>query len=230
MPDLEISTRYDPAWAAAGMAARQAALAGALRALHRAILAYFVEDGSPPGGPWLHAEAGRHGLDPEGAFAALAAADLVHLDGTGGVAVAYPFSAAPSGYRVQLDGTPPVWAMCAIDALGIPQMAGRDGVITAADPLSGEPVHVGIRDGRWAWQPPETLVLWAHAATGEPAAACACPHIHFVTSEHHARAYLSGHQGLTGGLVGQPAAIALAGAVFGPLLPDPAARPDRGQR
>jgi hypothetical protein len=159
------------------MAARQAALAGALRALHRAILAYFVEDGSPPGGPWLHAEAGRHGLDPEGAFAALAAADLVHLDGTGGVAVAYPFSAAPSGYRVQLDGTPPVWAMCAIDALGIPQMAGRDGVITAADPLSGEPVHVGIRDGRWAGQPPETLVLWAHAATGEPAAARlpACP-------------------------------------------------------
>lgn len=211
------------------MAAKQAALDGALRALHQAILAHFVRHGGPPGGPWLGAAAGRHGLEPEDAFAALASADLVHLDDAGGVAVAYPFSAVPSGYRVRLDGTPPVWAMCAIDALGIPQMAGRDGVITAGDPLSGEPVHVGFRDGRWAWQPPGTLVLWAQAAAGEPAAACACPHVHFVTSKDHALAYLSGHPRLTGGLLGQGAATGLAGAVFGPLLRDPAARPEWAQ-
>ena len=53
----------DPAWAAAGTAARHAALPGNLRRLHQAILAYFVENGEPPGRSWLGPEARRLGLD-----------------------------------------------------------------------------------------------------------------------------------------------------------------------
>lgn len=218
MPDLEIVTAYDPAWPAAGTAAKQAALSEALRRLHQAILARFLDHGSPPGTPWLHDEASRLGLDPPPAFAELATADLVHLDDTGRIRVAYPFSGAPSGHQVHLDGAPPVWAMCAVDALGIPQMAGRDGVITATDPHSGGPVRVEVRGGRWHWSPQATAVLAVYASAGEPAAQCACPHVNFVTSPDHARAYLATHTHLTGQLLGQQAAIELAQAVFGPLL------------
>lgn len=60
----------------------------------------------------------------------------MHLDADGDVGVAYPFSRRPSGHLVQLDRGPAVWAMCAIDALGIPVMTGRDAAIVSADPAA----------------------------------------------------------------------------------------------
>ena len=68
----------------------------------------------------------------------LAAVDAVHVV-NGVVAVAYPFSGTPTPHRVELDGLPAVYAMCAIDALGLPFMASRDGRITSADPHDGTP-------------------------------------------------------------------------------------------
>jgi len=38
---------------------------------------------------------------------------------------------------VELAGGPAVFAMCAVDALGIPQMLRRDGRISSVDPASG---------------------------------------------------------------------------------------------
>lgn len=58
------------------------------------------------------------------ALAELEAAELVHA-ANGAVSVVYPFSGAPTRQQVELDGFPAVYAMCAIDALGIPAMAGR---------------------------------------------------------------------------------------------------------
>jgi hypothetical protein len=75
-------------------------------------------------------------------------ADLVHA-ANGVVRVAYPFSGAPTRQQVELDGFPAVYAMCAIDVLGIPAMAGRDGRITAVDPRDGAPVVVSVRGGQW---------------------------------------------------------------------------------
>lgn len=205
-------------WASAATAGRQAALPDDLRRLHRGILAHFAEHGEPPGPSWLGSEARRLGLDPDTAYADLAAADLVHLGQAGQVAVAYPFSGLPTGHRVHLAGGPPVWSMCAIDALGIPQMTGRDGVITAADPHSGEPVRVEFGAGEWRWSPPATAVLVTRNKPGVPSAQCCCPHINFVTSPEHAHAYLASHPGLTGELLTQAVAVELARAVFGPLL------------
>ena len=66
----------------------------------------------------------------------------MHLEGRV-VAVAYPFSGRPTRQQVELDGFPAVYAMCAIDALGIPAMAGRDGRIAAVNPKT----HPGRRFG-----------------------------------------------------------------------------------
>jgi Alkylmercury lyase len=218
MTDLQVRTDYDPGWVGAGVTARQAALPGPLLRLHRAILAYFLEHGGPPARPWLDGEAGGIGLDPAAAFAELAAADLVHVDGVGTVRAAYPFSGAASGHEVRLDGRPAVWAMCALDALGIPQLDGRDGTIAAADPHTGEPIRVHVSDERWRWHPGATSVLVAHASSSECAAQCACPFVNFVASPDHARAYLAGHPDLNGHLLSQQAAVGLAGEVFGSLL------------
>src|SRR5262249_58871257 len=68
---------------------------------------------------------------------ALPISDLVHA-ANGVVAVAYPFSGMPTRQQVELDGFPAVYAMCAIDALGIPAMAGRDEIGRASCRERGE--------------------------------------------------------------------------------------------
>ncbi|MGH3182221.1 MAG: organomercurial lyase [Streptosporangiaceae bacterium] len=219
MPELELVSTYDPAEVASAMATRQAGLSDAARRLHQAILTRFLDTGGPPDQTWLQRQAEALGLDPRPACAELATADLAHLDEAGRVSVAYPFSGVPRGHRVQLADGPSVCAMCAIDALGIPQMTDRDATITATDPHTGEPVRIEVSAGRWQWTPRSTVVLVAQADTGDAAALCACPHVNFYTSPAHAQAYLANHPELTGKLLlGQDAAIEYAGAVFGALL------------
>src|SRR6266567_7821242 len=139
MTDLTDLTRFT----SGGIAGRQQRLPGPLRELHRAVLRRFLEAGAPPTVRWLRQAAADAGLDAS-TVDELAAADAVHV-ANGVVAVAYPFSGTPTPHRVALDGLPAVYAMCAIDALGLPAMTGRDGQITSADPHARTPTGVTAR-------------------------------------------------------------------------------------
>jgi hypothetical protein len=121
------------------IASRQAALPGPLRDLHRAVLRRFLETGSAPTRRWVRQAALDAGLDAS-AVDELAAADAVHI-ANGLVTVAYPFSGTPTPHRVELDGLPAVYAMCAMDALGLPVMAGGTG-------RSPPPTRVTVRPSR----------------------------------------------------------------------------------
>src|SRR5258708_17334568 len=152
MTDITSLTRFT----GGSIAGRQARLTAPLRDLHRAVLRRFLETGAAPTARWVRQTALDTGLDASAADE-LDAADAIHLS-NGIVAVAYPFSGIPTPHRVQLDGLPPVYAMCAIDALGLPAMAGRDGQITSADPRDGTPIVVTVRNGTWTWTPPPAVV------------------------------------------------------------------------
>ncbi len=159
----------------------QKKLSPAARALHRAVLEAFLETGAPPSFNGLHDWATRLGLEPEPALRELAQADLVHLE-DGSVVVAYPFAGVPTADRVRLDKGPWLYAMCAVDALGVPWMTGRDGVISSSDPQSGEPIRV-LRTGRnWEWTPTSTVVLAGVAQSCSTAAEACCPHVAFYVS------------------------------------------------
>ncbi len=212
-----VEAAFDPAWPAASTGARQAALPVEMRRLHQAVLRHFVDTGSPPSADWVRARATDLRLDPGVASARLTAAYLVHLD-AGMVSVAYPFSGVPRGHEVALADGPSVSAMCAIDALGIPQLTGRDATITAADPTTGEPVRVEVRGRHWRWSPRSTVVLVARTHANGPSAVCTCGHVNFYTRREQAEAYLDERADLTGQVLDQPAAVELAGVVFGELL------------
>lgn len=198
--------------------ARQRGLPAAGRALHQHILRAFAEHGTPPSLADLRPAAKRLGLDLDLALRKLAEADLVHLDGDGVVEVAYPFSGRATGITVQLSDGPHVHAMCAIDALGISPMTGRDGVITATDPGTGEPVEVESAGGRWTWRPEATAVLLAANGGGPTVAASACPTITFHTTERGAQAYLDSHSDLTGRVLARDQALRVSAHLFGDLL------------
>jgi hypothetical protein len=154
---------------------------------------------------------------------ALAAADAMHVV-NGVVAVAYPFSGTPTPHRVALDGLPAVYAMCAIDALGLPLMAGRDGRITSADPRDGTPVEVTVRGGTWSWTPGGTVVVAGRADRG---AGCdsfevMCPNTAFHASAGSARAWLAGHGGLDAEILDHDTAVECGRLNFAGLLTGPA--------
>ncbi len=208
-----------------GSASRQAALAAPVRDLHRAALRRFLDTGAAPTLSWVRLAAAELGLgDP--AVAELEAADLVHFDSQV-VAVAYPFSGRPTRQQVELDGFPAVYAMCAIDALGIPAMARRDGRITAVDPSDGTPVVVSVKGageaggGRWRWTPASAAVVYGR--TADCGTECGswetmCPHTTFHASRDSAQAYLAAQDGIEGEILSREAAVKLAERIFGPLL------------
>jgi Alkylmercury lyase len=114
-----------------------------------------------------------------------------------------------------------VFAMCAIDALGIPQMLGRDAHISSIAPASGQPITVEVHHGVWRFAPPSTVVLDGRTAGGGPGGTVAdrcCPHINFHLDRAAAAAYRRAHPGMAGMLLDQPEAVQAAGQAFGGLL------------
>jgi hypothetical protein len=211
-----------------GSASRQAALDGPARDLHRAVLRRFLDSGAAPDLSWVRQAAAGLGLGDSG-LAELEAADLVHLD-AGVVAVAYPFSGPPTRQQVELDGFPAVYAMCAIDALGIPAMARRDGRIAAVDPRDGAPVVISVKGagktggGTWTWTPAGAVVVFARAkdcGTDCSSWETTCPNTTFHASRDSAQAYLTARGDLDGHILDQPAAVDRGRRNFGSLLGGP---------
>lgn len=205
-----------------------------MQAFHRALLGAFLSDAGPPGLANVGRLASGLELEPAAALAALAAADLVHLDPVAGrVRVAYPFSGTPTRHRVELADGPTLYAMCALDALGIPQMTRRKARISSADATSGQPITVVVDDEGWHWQPVSTVVLAGTATIGEACrsvADCCCPYINFHASTHDADANRQAYPAMTTELLDQAKAIEAARRIFGGLLhqepgPEPVGSP-----
>ncbi len=141
-----------PAWLDAlgrGGRGRVAPADRGLRAVHQAVLRSFVYNGAAPSISSL----ARHALpfDVSQVLAELADGDFVCLDDAGQITAAYPFSALPTRHRVRITGEPTVYAMCAIDALGISAMTSRPVVIESADPHTGEPITVNVDLASSTW-------------------------------------------------------------------------------
>jgi hypothetical protein len=208
--------------AAGGVHDRQATLPGPLQAFHRALLGVFLTEAGPPDPTVIGRLAAERRLDPQAALASLAEADLVHADpATGRVGVAYPFSGPPTPHRVELAEGPSVYAMCALDALGIPQMTRRSGRIRSIDPSSGQPITVEVDDQGWRWQPPTTVVLAGTTTMGDVCGSvvdCCCPYINFHASPHDADTYRQAHPAMAAELFEQAEAVEGARRIFGGLF------------
>jgi hypothetical protein len=212
----------------AGVRQRQAVLPDPLREFHQCLLRAFVTEAGPPATAVVGRLAAELELDPQAALAVLAAIDLVHADpATGTISVAYPFSGRSTPYRVELAGGPAVFAMCAIDALGIPQMLDRDAHISSIDPASSRPISIEAHRGVWRFAPVTTVVLdgrTAGAGDGTVADSC-CPHINFHIDRAAADAYRRAHPGMTGMQLDQAEAVQAAGRTFASLL-NPSSPPE----
>jgi hypothetical protein len=185
----------------------------AYRRLHHRVLRAFV-DGEPPDADDLARWATELEVDLDEAIAELERHDVLWRDrDTGGVSVAYPFSGRPTAHVVWLQHTAAeVFAMCAIDALGIPFLAHQPAEITAHDPASGNRIDVAVDPaGQPRWTPATAAVAISVSGEG-PSATCFCPHVNLVADPRHT----------DGATLEMAEAIAVGRRIFGRLLDEPA--------
>jgi Alkylmercury lyase len=130
--------RYPPELAVGVTSSRLAQVSPAARTVHRTILRAFAATGHAPGPAALADAPAGQMLDD--LLAELHDRDVIRLDERGGIRVAYPFSGIPTAHTVAIGGGPSVYAMCAIDALGIAEMVGRNTTITSTDPVTGDQI------------------------------------------------------------------------------------------
>jgi len=152
---------------------------------------------------------------------ALAARDLVHRDpGTGGVAVAYPFSGTPTRHRVRLSTGAEVFAMCAIDALGIAFMLDQPTTVHSTDPTPARRSRRQSAPTTPGGTPADANVILAGvpAVAGSQSARCTCPHTNFIASPQSGEDQPQQAGEITGQLLSMPDAIAIARETFGTLL------------
>ena len=236
---------------------RSARLPLAAYRFYRAILLAFVEHGGAPEPDEVADLAQARGVPLVSTLARMESQDLLQRDpATGSIRAAYPFSGVPTLHRVTLfagqdgEGTDQretkVYAMCALDALGIPLMLRRAALINSADAHTGEairvlaqppvdaldsPATIPAEEWRVSWDPVSAVVS-ARPAEHEAehdagicqAEGTCCPVTNFFATPDAARAWLSQWNSLepTGALDGlaldQRAAWERAHALFAGVL------------
>jgi hypothetical protein len=194
---------------------RVKSLTTAEQRLHHAILRAFPQVGGPPDAAWLVAQATVTGA----AVAELAAKDVIQLDlATGAIVAAYPFSGVATAHQVTVAGGPPVSAMCAIDALGIPFMLGVDATVYSVDPMTSETIRIEVQGGQATWEP-ATACMFAGRVEGDgPVSQTLCPTINFFVSPASAEAYAAAHPEVTGTVLDQADAVRSGQRSFGEML------------
>ncbi|MGH3386134.1 MAG: organomercurial lyase [Nocardioidaceae bacterium] len=204
-----------------GMTKTDAALSlsAPARAVHLGVLTTFIETGRPPTRQQLELAAGRGGADPAAVLAELSDRDVVAYDDGGEIRAAYPFSPAPTRIRLSWAGSPPIFAMCAVDALGMSAMLDRPLTIVAEEPDSGRPVTVTVDRRRAEWDP-VTSVVFACATSYPcgPSVDCTCSRINFFSTAAAAADWAARHPDVTGETLEQELALARGVAEFGALM------------
>ena len=211
----------DPAWLDSLGRAGRGRVAPAergLRAVHQAVLRSFVRTGAAPDMASLAEHAAP--FEVSQVLAELADGDFLCLDHAGQIIAAYPFSAVQTRHRVRISGGPAVYAMCAIDALGVSAMAGVPAAIESADPSTGEPVTVNVDGATSSWDPVTAVVYVGRTGDGcaGPSASVCCGYMNFFATGAAAAAWAASHPEIAGGILGQARALQVGIDIFGQLL------------
>jgi hypothetical protein len=189
------------------------------RHTHLAVLCAFAATGRALTRAELERINDGQGADPG---AVLAGRDVLAFDSSGEIRAAYPFSPSPTPIQVTWEGGPCVYAMCAIDALGISAMLDRPVTITAREPGSDRRVTVEVDRNRARWAPRRAVVF--SGAVGDADGACcasadrSCGYINFFTRARAAREWASRHPEITGTTLSQAQALRHGIAEFGTLM------------
>ena len=193
-------------------------LDAAERDLYRWILRSFASGGSPSRQDIAHAARSLN-VEVQTALKRMVDDDLIQCSASGDIDCAYPFSATPTTHVVTLDDGVRLYAMCAVDALGIPVMLGHACLIETADPVDGIAISLRVAaSGRAQSEPDGAVVLCAVADGSGPLSSLCCPLVNTFLSSASAERFLASRPGLSGPILSIAEAVECGAAVFGGVL------------
>jgi len=201
----------------------QARLETREEAVRRYILTQYPLLGRAPSCQEIAAALGLNGLDHVRAILErFHALDLLYLDPESReIRLAYPFSTVPTKHLVRFRDwaeAKPVYAQCAVDALGIPFMLGRDLSILSACAYCEKPIQIEVRDQRIVPCDPAGTVVWVGTAYSGHAATSICPTVDFFCSSAHAAAWWQARPHEAGHVLSLGEALYLGKGIFEDLL------------
>jgi len=147
--------------------------------------------------------------------------DLIGLHPSSGhIHVAYPFTEAATGHRVELNEHT-LHALCAIDALGVAGMFGTDITVSSPCRHCGKALYMKTTaEGRALYSvvPTSTVVWYDFAYDGSAATSC-CPAIQFFCSNEDLQKWLNARTPRREGIcLTVDEALEVGRAIFGPVL------------
>jgi hypothetical protein len=165
-----------------------------LQAVHRAILRHFIEMGQAPTATDLAVVLTCSPIEVEGMLTELAEKCLYRDPVSGEILAAYPFSAWPTPHRLCLLNGQEIFAMCAMDALGVSAMLDQPVLIHSHCAHCGAPILLEIQGERLATLQPPAVVVWYQSAAADCVPAIAkCPGINFFCQAAHRVAWGEAH-------------------------------------
>ncbi|GAD83341.1 alkylmercury lyase [Nocardia asteroides NBRC 15531] len=188
------------------------------RAVHHAILRGFAERGRPPTAMEISEVVAGQYVSIASVLRRLHETDVIRLNGDGEIASAYPFSGTPTPHRVQIIDGPIVYAMCAVDALGLAAMLDTDVEVSSADPVTHAPITVVIHSQHLTADPATAVVFVGGQANQETTADACCNYLNFFTDRPAAEAWAADHPEVSGLVLDLPQAHDLGNQIFANML------------
>ena len=152
--------------------------------IRKFILKNFAKHGSPPTERQIMDGLRIKSLaDVERTTEKLYHADILAKQ-DGRIVSSYPFSAAETRHRVRFKDGHEVFALCAVDALGIHAMLGEDITIMSRCVECDSNIQIVIEDGKIVSSTPDGIVTYVNGGDmcGRVSDTC-CPHINFFCSD-----------------------------------------------
>jgi mercuric ion transport protein len=194
-------------------------------AVRRYILAQYPLQGRAPTVREISQAFGLTPDDTKTILQRLQAWDMLGLEPESSlIRLAYPFSSVPTPHAVNFDQwseAKPVYAQCAIDALGLAFMLHRDLSITSSCASCAKAIAITVRDQTIVAHSPSETVVWAGTIQEGPVEASACPAINFFCSAAHVDGWLQRQPNAAGSVVSLGEALYIGKAIFEPLLVTP---------
>jgi hypothetical protein len=123
---------------------------------------------------------------------------ILRKKGTQEIVSIYPFSLKPTQHRIILEDGTELFAMCAVDALGVPMMLNRNVKIVSRCEECWQEMTFEIKNGKIARMSHSNATICSPKTQVYPAAETTCPQVNFFCSRKHASEWLEKNPKLTG--------------------------------
>jgi len=123
---------------------------------------------------------------------------LLRKKGTQEIISVYPISLTPTEHQIILENKKKLFAMCAVDALGMPVMFNRKAKVVSQCEKCKREIAIEIRNDEIAWISHPKVMIWSPGRQIAPAAETCCPMVNFFCSKEHLQEWTKENPGLIG--------------------------------